>query len=137
MKLKILLPAEVFLVEEVSKVVAEADNGFFCLLPHHVDFTASLVPGVFAYPLIRLREVGSLFTLLFTLGSLGGICSGGCQVSFGEASSLHVFFRLVCDSGSGRLSISFRSVCIRPFLAPTTPLSAQVLACNVSLRRSL
>jgi len=49
MKLKILLPAEVFLVEDVSKVVAEADNGFFCLLPHHVDFTASLVPGVFAY----------------------------------------------------------------------------------------
>ncbi len=49
MKLKILLPAEVFLVEEVSKVVAEAENGYFCLLPHHVDFTASLVPGVFAY----------------------------------------------------------------------------------------
>ncbi|HNQ00684.1 MAG TPA: F0F1 ATP synthase subunit epsilon [Syntrophales bacterium] len=49
MKLKILLPAEVFLVEEVSKVVAEAENGFFCLLPHHVDFTAALVPGVFSY----------------------------------------------------------------------------------------
>jgi F-type H+-transporting ATPase subunit epsilon len=49
MKLKILLPAEVFLVEEVSKVVAEAENGFFCLLPQHVDYTASLVPGVFSY----------------------------------------------------------------------------------------
>ena len=49
MKLKILLPAEMFLVEEVTKVVAEADNGYFCLLPQHVDFTASLVPGVFAY----------------------------------------------------------------------------------------
>ena len=49
MKLKILLPAEVFLVEEVSKVVAEADNGFFCLLPQHVDFTASLVPSVLSY----------------------------------------------------------------------------------------
>ncbi len=49
MNLKILLPAEVFLSERVSKVVAEAANGFFCLLPHHVDYTASLVPGVFLY----------------------------------------------------------------------------------------
>ena len=49
MNLKILLPAEVFLSERVSKVVAEAANGFFCLLPHHVDYTAALVPGVFLY----------------------------------------------------------------------------------------
>jgi F-type H+-transporting ATPase subunit epsilon len=49
MKLKILLPAEIFLSEEVTKVVAEAENGFFCLLPQHVDFTAALVPGVFSY----------------------------------------------------------------------------------------
>ena len=49
MKLKILLPAEVFLDEEVTKVVAEAENGFFCLMPQHVDFTTALVPGVFSY----------------------------------------------------------------------------------------
>ncbi len=49
MNLKILLPAEVLLSEKVSKVVAEAANGFFCLLPHHVDYTAALVPGVFIY----------------------------------------------------------------------------------------
>jgi len=49
MKLKILLPAEIFLSEEVTKVVAEAGNGLFCLLPLHVDFTAALVPGVFSY----------------------------------------------------------------------------------------
>ena len=49
MKLKILLPAEIFLSEEVTKVVAEAENGLFCLLPLHVDFTAALVPGVFSY----------------------------------------------------------------------------------------
>ena len=49
MKLKILLPAEIFLDEEVTKVVAEAENGFFCLMPQHVDFTATLVPGVFSY----------------------------------------------------------------------------------------
>jgi F-type H+-transporting ATPase subunit epsilon len=49
MKLKILLPAEIFLNEEVTKVVAEAENGLFCLLPQHIDFTAALVPGVFSY----------------------------------------------------------------------------------------
>ncbi len=49
MKLKIMVPSEIFLAEEVTKVVAEAENGFFCLLPQHVDFTAALVPGVFSY----------------------------------------------------------------------------------------
>lgn len=49
MNLKILLPAEIFLSEEVTKIVAEAENGFFCLLPQHVDFTAALVPGVFSF----------------------------------------------------------------------------------------
>lgn len=49
MNLKILLPAEVFLSEKVGKVVAEAANGFFCLLPHHVDYTAALVPGIFLF----------------------------------------------------------------------------------------
>lgn len=49
MNLKILLPAEVFLSEKVTKVVAEAENGFFCLMSQHVDYTASLVPGVFSY----------------------------------------------------------------------------------------
>ena len=49
MKLKILLPAEIFLNEEVTKVVAEAENGLFCLLPLHIDFTTALVPGVFSY----------------------------------------------------------------------------------------
>ena len=49
MRLKILLPAEVFLTEEVVKIIAEAENGFFCLLPRHIDFTAALVPGVFSF----------------------------------------------------------------------------------------
>lgn len=49
LKLKVLLPAEVFLDEEVEKVTAEAVNGFFTLLPRHVDFVAALVPGIFSY----------------------------------------------------------------------------------------
>lgn len=49
MKLKILLPAEVFLEETVTQVTAEAENGFFSILPRHVDFVAALVPGIFYY----------------------------------------------------------------------------------------
>lgn len=33
----------------VAKIVAEAENGFFCLLPRHVDFVAALVPGILYY----------------------------------------------------------------------------------------
>lgn len=49
MKLKILLPIEVFLEEEVKKVTAEAENGSFCLLPNHIDFTSALAPGILFY----------------------------------------------------------------------------------------
>lgn len=44
--LKILLPEKTFLKREVKKIVAEAENGWFCLLPKHVDFTTSLTPGI-------------------------------------------------------------------------------------------
>ncbi len=49
MTLKVLLPAEVFLETDTEKIVAEAENGYFCLLPQHVDFTATLVPGILSY----------------------------------------------------------------------------------------
>lgn len=49
MNLKVLLPSEVFLDREVTKVIAEADNGYFCLLPRHIDFVAALVPGLFTF----------------------------------------------------------------------------------------
>lgn len=49
MRLKVLLPAEVLVDEWVSKVIAEAENGFFCLEPKHVDFVSALVPGLLTY----------------------------------------------------------------------------------------
>ncbi len=33
----------------MSKVIAEANNGYFCLLPKHIDFTAALVPGLLSF----------------------------------------------------------------------------------------
>jgi len=49
MNLKILLPFGVFLDEDVVKVIAEGGDGYFCLLPRHIDFVSALVPGILSY----------------------------------------------------------------------------------------
>jgi F-type H+-transporting ATPase subunit epsilon len=49
MRLKVLLPSEVLLDAAVTKVIAEAENGGFCLLPRHIDFVAALVPGLLSF----------------------------------------------------------------------------------------
>lgn len=49
MKLKVLLPTEVLINQEVTKVIAEAENGSFCLLPRHIDFVTALVPGILSF----------------------------------------------------------------------------------------
>ena len=46
MRLKVLLPEEVFFEGEVDKVSATAENGSFTLLPRHIDFVAALMPGL-------------------------------------------------------------------------------------------
>ncbi len=47
MDLKILLPEKTYWQGSVKKVVGEAIDGFFCLLPGHVDFVTVMVPGIF------------------------------------------------------------------------------------------
>lgn len=50
MRLRVLLPTMVLLDEkDVTKVIAEAQNGSFCLLPRHIDFVAALVPGLLSF----------------------------------------------------------------------------------------
>lgn len=49
MRLTVFLPTEVLIAEKVKKIIAEAENGSFCLEPRHVDFVASLVPGLLTY----------------------------------------------------------------------------------------
>jgi len=49
MRLKVILPMRIFLDQEVTKVIAEAANGSFCLLPKHIDFVAALVPGIISF----------------------------------------------------------------------------------------
>ncbi len=56
MRLKILVPTEVFAEAEVTKIVTEAENGSFCLLPRHIDFVAALVPGILSFQHVEGRE---------------------------------------------------------------------------------
>jgi F-type H+-transporting ATPase subunit epsilon len=49
MNLRVLLPTHVLVDEPVHKIVAEAENGSFGLLPRHVDFVAPLAAGLLSF----------------------------------------------------------------------------------------
>lgn len=49
MKIKVLVPTQVFLVETVEQVNIEAKDGAFGLLPDHIDFVTALAPGILSY----------------------------------------------------------------------------------------
>ncbi|MFZ7110996.1 MAG: F0F1 ATP synthase subunit epsilon [Desulfatiglandales bacterium] len=49
MRLKVLLPEKILVDETTGKITAEAQNGFFTLLPRHIDFVAALVPGLLSF----------------------------------------------------------------------------------------
>ncbi|MEA3241042.1 MAG: F0F1 ATP synthase subunit epsilon [Pseudomonadota bacterium] len=57
MKLKIVLPSRVLIDEEAGKIVAEAQNGSFCLRPRHIDFVTALVPGLLFFVNHDDREI--------------------------------------------------------------------------------
>ena len=56
LQLKVLLPTRELVNVFVSKIVADAVNGSFCLLPRHIDFVTALVPGVLTYNDTQSRE---------------------------------------------------------------------------------
>ncbi len=49
MRLKIMTPTQIVVNQETAKVIAEGENGSFCLLPRHIDFVAALVPGILSF----------------------------------------------------------------------------------------
>lgn len=49
MHLKIMMPEQIIADLKVDKIIAEAQNGFFCLKPRHVDFTSALRTGILYY----------------------------------------------------------------------------------------
>lgn len=51
MRLKVWIPTEAVLDEEVTRIKAEAENGWFGILPRHVDFVTALVPGILSFEL--------------------------------------------------------------------------------------
>ena len=56
MRLKVLTPTHVLVDVPTTKIVAEAPNGLFGLLPRHVDFVAALVPGILYYTTAQGEE---------------------------------------------------------------------------------
>jgi F-type H+-transporting ATPase subunit epsilon len=49
MRLILLLPERILVDTPTTKIIAEAMNGSFCLLPRHIDFVTALVPGLLAF----------------------------------------------------------------------------------------
>jgi F-type H+-transporting ATPase subunit epsilon len=50
MHLKILLPYQIFLDQsDVTRIVAETNEGSFGIRPHRLDCVAALMPGIFTY----------------------------------------------------------------------------------------
>lgn len=46
MKIKIILPNATLLDEQADKITAPGADGFFQILPKHIDFVSSLNPGI-------------------------------------------------------------------------------------------
>lgn len=49
MRLEVIVPSQVILDKTVSRIVAEAPDGHFGILPNHGDFVTELVPGILIY----------------------------------------------------------------------------------------
>ena len=49
MRLRIILPTHVLLNVDAIKIVAEAANGSFGVLPRHIDFVAALQPALLSF----------------------------------------------------------------------------------------
>jgi F-type H+-transporting ATPase subunit epsilon len=58
MNLKVLLPFQIFAEKtDVSRMVAETQEGSFGFLPHRLDCVAALVPGILTYETAADGEV--------------------------------------------------------------------------------
>ncbi len=56
MRLKVVLPTKILLETDAIKVIAEAEYGMFCLLPHHIDFVATLIPSLLSFVSTQGKE---------------------------------------------------------------------------------
>ncbi len=49
MKLKIITPLNIFVIEDVSKINAEGLEGHFTILPNHADYVSSIATSIFSF----------------------------------------------------------------------------------------
>lgn len=56
MQVKVVTPTEIVFATEVIKIVADGDEGNFCLLPGHVNYLSALVPGILTLTLPNKTE---------------------------------------------------------------------------------
>lgn len=49
MRLEVITPMAICVDRDVRRIVAEAPDGHFGMLPGHVDFVSELVPGILRY----------------------------------------------------------------------------------------
>lgn len=56
LRLRLFLPTETLVDAAVIKVIAEGEDGAFCILPRHADWVAALVPGILLYTDTEGRE---------------------------------------------------------------------------------
>jgi len=93
MRLRVILPDQILVDTAITRLVAEAGNGAFGLLPRHVDFVTALVPGVIEYTLLdgEDRFLGSDEGILVKTGRDVLVSVRGCS----EGASLEELRALV------------------------------------------
>jgi F-type H+-transporting ATPase subunit epsilon len=58
MQLKILLPSRIFgEIDDVTRIVAQSQQGSFGILPHRLDCVAALAPGILSYATTTAGDV--------------------------------------------------------------------------------
>jgi F-type H+-transporting ATPase subunit epsilon len=82
MRLRVIVPEQILLDTAITRLVAEAGNGSFGLLPRHVDFVTALVPGVIEYGMLdgEVRFLGSDEGILVKSGRDVLVSVRGCSM---------------------------------------------------------
>lgn len=98
MRLTVWLPSQVLMRKEVTRIRAEAENGWFGLLPKHVDFVAALVPGILRFRIRgneearhgedRARDPG-IETEEYLAIDYGILVKHGAEVSISTRAAVH------------------------------------------------
>ena len=57
MNLKLSVPTSVLFNQAVVKIIAEAVNGSFCILPRHTDYLTALAPGIMIFTDAEGQEI--------------------------------------------------------------------------------